>query len=222
MNKNSYLIIGTAILAVALFMGAFYFYKNNQSSIGPVENNSKSTAESSMLIRDWSPSLGPTMARIVIVEFLDPECEACRGMHPILKKILKKYDGKVRYVLRYMPFHTNSVLAASWLEAAREQGKFWESLDILFDRQPEWAAHHAPRPELIPKLLKTIGVNVDIAEIAKNKPEFSDHIQQDKADGAQLGVTGTPTFFVNGRMLMDLGETSLSNLIEEEILRTSN
>ena len=223
MNKNIYLVVGTLFLAIAMFLGAFYIYKKNQNILttGPESISKPSVADWSLLVRDWSPTLGPTMARINIVEFLDPECESCRAMHPVLKNILKDYEGKIRYVLRYMPLHQNSGSAAAWLEAAREQDKFWEALDILFEKQPEWASHHAPQPALVPKFLKAIGVDTKRAALDKDKQELAERIERDKQDGTRLGVTGTPTFFVNGRRLMELGDASLRSLIEEEILRTS-
>ena len=223
MKKNIYLVLGIFILAVSFFWGASYFYKKNQDvqTTGPESNSQNTVADLSLLIRDWSPTLGPSLARIVIVEFLDPECESCRAMHPILKNVLKDYPGTVRYILRYMPLHQNSTAAAAWLEATREQDKYWESLDVLFEKQPEWADHHSPRPDLVPKFLKSIGVDTKRAALTKNQQEIIGRIQKDKEDGARLGVTATPTFFVNGQRLLELGDTSLRALIEEEMLRKS-
>ncbi|MBP7843515.1 MAG: thioredoxin domain-containing protein [Proteobacteria bacterium] len=218
MKKDFYLIVGVVALVASLFFGAQLIYKKTTTS---VENGAQPQlplrADLSLLVKDWSPNLGPSMSRIIVVEFLDPECESCSAMHPIVKAVLKDYEGRIRYVLRYMPFHKNSELAAKWLEAAREQGKFWEALNILFEKQAEWAAHHSPRPELIPSILKDIGINVKQAIVALENPEFEKRIRQDKEDGTRAGVTGTPTFFVNGRVLQNLGDAPLRALIEEEL-----
>jgi protein-disulfide isomerase len=213
MKKEIYIIIGVVLVAVAVFFGASKFYKS--SAVDNFAGVDKSADE--LLVKDWSPTIGPIMARVVVVEFLDPECESCRAMHPIVKRVLKQYEGRIRYVVRYMPYHQNSQLAASWLEAAGEQGKYWEALDALFEAQPAWAAHHAPRPELIPNILKGVGVNVEQAALAKNNPEIEKRIVQDKKDGTRAGVTGTPTFFINGKALMQLGESPLINAIEAEL-----
>lgn len=214
MKKNLYITVAIAGLAIAAFVLATTLYRNSEVS---GSHDAPSRLDSSLLVKDWSPSLGPTMARVVLVEFLDPECESCRAMHPILKGVLKRYEGRIRYVVRYMPFHQNSELAARWLEAAREQGKYWEALDVMFERQPEWADHHAPRPDLIPGILNAIGVDIEVAQAAKDNPDFGTRIAQDKKDGSTAGVTGTPTFFVNGKILAQLGESSLIALIESEL-----
>jgi len=216
MKKDLSVIIGTLALAVAVFVAAYMFYQNKQSP-SEAKSSQPLRAKSELLLREWSPTQGPSMARVVVVEFLDPECESCRAIHPIVKKVLNDYEGKIHYVLRYMPFHHNSVLAAKWLEASREQNKYWEALDALFDKQPEWASHHAPKPELIPSILQSVGVDIKLAEAALNNPEFEKRIQQDKEDGNKLGVRGTPSFFVNGRMLNELGERPLRSLIDEEL-----
>jgi protein-disulfide isomerase len=215
MKKESYIIGGVLFLAVVLFVGvAKYYNKSEVASNQPAESGRVS---SSLLVKDWSPSHGPVMARVVLVEFLDPECESCRAMHPIVKRVLARYEGRIRYVIRYMPYHHNSKLAASWLEAAGEQGKYWQALDALFEAQPAWGSHHAPRPELIPGILKSIGVDVDLAAKAKDNPEFQTRFDQDEKDGVEAGVTGTPTFFVNGKMVMQLGEAPLVSAIESEL-----
>lgn len=229
MKKNVYSVAGMLIVVGVLFLAATKFYQSkdqsdsSQASSTGVSGESRSgagaqiSASDQRLVRDYSPSLGPVVAKTTVVEFLDPECEACRAMHPIVKDILKSYEGRIRYVVRYMPFHQNSELAARWLEAAREQGKYWEALDVLMLKQPEWGAHHAPRPDLIPEYLKTIGVDIKKAEKAKDKPEFGTWVRQDMLDGQSLGVRGTPTFYVNGRLLERLGDSTLRSLIDEEL-----
>ena len=218
MKRDAYVIAGALTLVVVAFVVAMTLYKKSNTDPQPVSQaKTSSRVSADVLIKDWSPSLGPTMARVVVVEFLDPECESCRAMHPIVKKTLKQYEGRIRYVLRYMPYHANSELAARWLEAAREQNLYWESLDAMFERQPEWGSHHAPRPELIPEILKSVGVDVKKAGIAKENVKFGEWIAQDKADGVLAGVNGTPTFFVNGVMLRELDETSLVALIESAL-----
>ncbi len=219
MKKDVYVIIGIAALVLSGALAAWWIY--NKSNAGT--ENPQSTVEAvvradmSLLLGDASPSIGPSMAKVQIVEFLDPECESCRAMHPYLKTILKDYEGKVRYTLRYMPFHANSVYVASLLEAAREQDKFWEALDLVFETQPEWGSHHAPKPELLPEILKTLKIDMPKLVAASKRPEMAERIERDKQDGAEVGVKATPTFFVNGRMLSELGDAPLRALIDEAL-----
>jgi protein-disulfide isomerase len=114
------------VVIIAAIVGANYY----RNSI-PIERNPTRVASSS-LVREDSPTLGAADAPVTIVEFLDPECESCRAFNPKVKKILKDYDGKVRLVVRYMPLHPNSLSAATFTEAAGEQGKYWQAQEMLF------------------------------------------------------------------------------------------
>ena len=103
------------------FTGFTIFYKNQSSDKSASTTSNAATPlikTDENLVRPDSPAQGPENARVILVEFLDPECEACRAFYPTVKKILKEYEGRIRFVVRYMTFHSNSVLAASATEAA--------------------------------------------------------------------------------------------------------
>ena len=169
------------------------------------------------LIRDHSPSLGPEDARVVLVEFLDPECEACRAMHPIVKRLLSEYSDTVRLVIRYMPLHGNSVYAANVLEIARNNNKYWEALDVFFEKQPEWGSHHKPRPELLKKYMAEMSIDLSPMESVMMNEVILRRIEQDRSDGLSLGVRGTPSFFVNGKKLRKMGYEPLKKAIDEAL-----
>jgi protein-disulfide isomerase len=151
---------------------------------------------------------------VTVVEFFDPECESCRVMHPIVKDVLAEYKDRVRFVLRYMPFHKGSVLAAASLEEARELGKYDQALDVLFERQPIWGSHHEPRPELIATYLAELGIDPVRLQPDSVVPKHLWKIERDQADGRALGVSGTPEFFVNGVRVPELGYRPLKQAIE--------
>ena len=133
------------VVVIAAVLGANYYRSSVQSV--PVTGNSnrgKSSINPETLVRPDSPVLGAANAKVTIVEFLDPECESCAAFSPAVKKILQEYDGRVRLVVRYMPFHPNSLRAAAWTEAAGEQGKYWQMQELLFQRQSEWGEKHGP------------------------------------------------------------------------------
>ena len=217
------------VVVVAAFFGANY-YRNSVQSV-PVTGNSnsgRSSVNNEKLIRPDSPTLGAANAKVTIVEFLDPECESCRGFNPAVKKILQEYDGRVRLVVRYMPFHPNSLKAAAWTEAAGEQGKYWQMQELLFQRQPEWGEKHGPaassqsKPDVQALFERyAIELKLDLGKMnaALEQHRFTSKITRDQADGQSLGVRQTPTFFVNGRQLARLGDADLKALIEEELKR---
>ena len=214
MKKNKIFLISVVAFAVIAF-GLFTFLSRTEKN--EKIDRAQVSVDNSLLIKDHSPSKGSVDAKVTIVEFLDPECEACRAMHPIMKALLQEYEGKVRLVIRYMPFHGNSLFAASTLEEARDAGKFDEALDVLFEKQPEWANHGSPRPELIPIFLREIGIDEKRLESSIVISKHRWKVDMDQSDGEKLGVRATPTFFVNGEMLSQIGYDPVKQAIEKAL-----
>lgn len=210
MTNNKLFLVVVVLIGLIVFAGLSY----NPQSNNPAEKVTTRIGDD-VLIRSHSPTKGPASAPVTIVEFLDPECESCSAMHPIVTTLLAEYPEKVRLVTRYMPLHGNSLFAASALEEARELGKYDEALETLFKKQPEWASHHAPRPELIVVYLKAMGIPEKRLEKTYLIEKHREKIELDRADGVKAGVHMTPTFFVNGMMLGEIGYRPLKNAIEQ-------
>lgn len=207
--KNKIFVLIAAILAVV----GFFLAKNlNHTSHGVATRASSMTED--RFVKPHSPSFGNPLGRVTVVEWFDPECEACRLIHPIMTKIISEYKDRVQFIFRYMPYHGNSMYAAAALEEAKEFGQYEQALDLLFETQPEWGNHHQPQPELIPKFLATL--NIPKEKLGKEYllGKHGEKIRMDEADGNAVGVRGTPTFFVNGHMLQELGEEQLRAAIE--------
>ena len=204
-----------SILAVSFVLVAGAFFAMTQFK----EQKSESQyyrVDAAKLVKPYSPKLGPDTAKVVLVEFLDPECESCAAFYPKVKNILQKYDGKIQLVVRYMLFHNNSQLAAMATEAAGKQGKYWEMQELLFNRK-EWTHQETPQTALFENYAKELGL-----DLAKFKKDMKDeetlkNILSDYQEGPSLGVQGTPTLFVNGRQLFQLSEGILTDMIEEEL-----
>jgi protein-disulfide isomerase len=200
--------LGASLLCFAVF--ATFFGRSDPAPQG----GAAASASRELLVRPHSPTKGSDSAPVTIVEFLDPECESCRAMHPIVKDVLSEYKDRVRLVIRYMPFHQSSLLAAASLEEARELGKYDQALDLLFERQPTWGSHQEPRPELIATYLAELGIDPLRLQRDYVVPKHIWKIERDQADGQALGVRGTPEFFVNGVRLAELGYRPLKQAIE--------
>lgn len=211
MKVDKWLLIGVSALLITAFLWAAHWYRKQEAK----ESDALANANAELLVRSYSPASGPKEAPVTVVEFLDPECEACRALYPMVKDVLKDFGGKARLVVRYMPLHKNSAYAASLLEAARKQGKYWEALELMFAKQPEWASHHAPRPELLLGYLRELGLDMERLNASLQDQEIESRVRQDQDDGKKLGVARTPTFFVNGKMLHELGYEQLRSAIEE-------
>ncbi len=214
--------IGFAVIAIAVIGSSLYRNSSPVSTTAADPVSRKAWSENEAFIKDDSPTLGPKDAKVTIVEFLDPECESCAAFHPIVKKALKDYEGKVRLVIRYMPLHPNSLSAATFLEAAGEQGKYWEAQDYLLGKQAEWGtkhgpSHDAPQPDvnvLFKKYAVELGLNLEQMNAVYAENKYASKIERDKRDGQTLGVRQTPTLFINGTKLERLDETSLRYLID--------
>jgi protein-disulfide isomerase len=211
--KNRSLVIGLIAMVIA-GLTALWLYPKSTQNDGPVAKPGPST--SNHAVRD-SPTFGTMMSRVVVVEWFDPECEGCRAVHPGFEKIISDYSNRVHFVLRYMPFHKNSLYAAAVLEEARELGKFKEALDILFEKQPEWGSHGAPRPDLIPVYLEKLGIPKEKLERSYVIQKHGAKIKRDEDDGLKAGVTATPTFFINGQPLAELGDRQLRAAIDRAL-----
>jgi len=212
MKKSTIVLVAGVGLAFA-FGVATWLYRGVEAD----RIEALATAADSPLERPHSRSKGPADAKVVIVEFFDPACETCRSFDPFVKNLLAENPGRVRLVLRYAPFHAGSEEVVKALEAAGQQGRYWETLEVLYKTQPLWASHHDPRPEAIWQFLPNAGVDVDQARRDAADSKMEEIVQQDLADGRSLGVRKTPGFFVNGKPLVRFGSAQLRSLVETEI-----
>jgi Na+/H+ antiporter NhaA len=137
---------------------------------------------------------GPEESPVTIVEYADFECPYCGRAEPILRTLLSDY-GDIRYVWRHLPLtdvHPHAQLASEASEAAAEQGAFWQMHDRLLEHQSELSFD-----DLLTHA-RTLGLDVDRFAAALENDAGAARIAED-VDGADLsGVTGTPTFFING------------------------
>ena len=216
------LTIVIAVLAIAIGVG-FGLLSPPAENPKPIAKQSpapsKQGASPFALVPGQSPSYGNMMARVIVHEWLDPECEGCRAMHPVFEKVVTDYSDRVHFVLRYMPLHKNSLYASAVLEEARELGKFKEALDILCEKQPEWGSHRDPRPELIPTYLEPLGIPKEKLERSYVVQKHGAKIKRDEDDGVRAGVGGTPSFFVNGQKVPTLSEEALRRAIDAALAK---
>ncbi|MGC5225094.1 DsbA family protein [Micromonospora sp. DT81.3] len=143
---------------------------------------------------------------VTVVEFLDFECEACGAAYPYVEELREQYAGEITYVVRYFPLpgHFNSTNAAVAAEAAARQGKFEEMYHALFQSQSEWGEAGESRAELFRSFAEEIGLDMTTFDRDVADPETTARVQADFAEGQALGVSSTPTFFVNDEQLVDL------------------
>ena len=214
MNKKWVVAATVAAVAVAFLVGMVVFRDRAKQEVAQAAQTN-----SEALVRAHSPVYGSPAAKVTIVEFFDPACETCRAFHPIVKGIVNASFSQVRLVVRYAPLHKGSDTAVKILEAARQQGKYWEALEKTLAAQPQWAAHTGAQPEMIWELIADTGLDLAKAKAAAGSPEIDQLLRQDIADMRALKVERTPGFFVNGTPLREFGEAQLKALVQQELAK---
>jgi len=161
-----------------------------------------------------SPAIGPKDAPVTLVEFTDYQCPFCGRARATINQILDTYKGKVRYVLRDFPlsFHKDAMKAHESAHCAGEQGKYWEMNKKLFGNQKDL------KVETLKKYAEELKLNLDKFNECVDSGKFVDKIRQNQQDGEKVGVSGTPAFFVNGRMLSGARPfESFKEIIDDEL-----
>jgi len=145
-----------------------------------------------------APVKGPASAPITVVAWSDFQCPFCSRAVPTVRQVEEAYKGKVRIAFKQfpLPFHDKAHLAAEAALAANEQGKFWQMHDKLFANQQA-----LDRPAL-EKYAQELGLDMAKFKAALDSGKFKDKVDAEDKEGAAFGVTGTPTFFINGTRLV--------------------
>ena len=147
---------------------------------------------------EGEPFKGPATAPVTLVEFTDFHCPFCKRVLTTLTELESRYGDKVRHVHRDFPIDQLHPQARKAHEAARcanEQGKFWAYHDLLFANAPKAS------PEDLKAYAQEVGLNVPAFEQCLTSGKYQAAVQKDIDEGVRAGVTGTPAFFINGRLL---------------------
>ncbi len=168
-------------------------------------------------------SRGASDAKVVLSEFADFQCPACKSFEPTLTEILAENEGKVRLVFKHFPLypspHKNAMVSAYAAESAAKQGKFWEMHDKLYATQDDWAELGDPKDKFI-EYARELGLNTDDFSRDLNAETGKDTIKRDKDFGLELGIQGTPTVFIDGvefNMKSDGGVEGLKGKIKQAV-----
>ncbi|MBF0096143.1 MAG: thioredoxin domain-containing protein [Magnetococcales bacterium] len=141
---------------------------------------------------------GKADAPITLIEFSDFECPYCRRAQPVLKELEKAYGDKIRFVFRHYPlsFHQQAPKASEAAQCAADQGQFWPFHAALFSEGVSLA------PADLKKTAGKLGLNQATFDACLDSGRHAGRVEKDSDEGKKLGITGTPTFFVNGIRLV--------------------
>jgi protein-disulfide isomerase len=179
--------------------------------------------DASLLIRPDSYKISTSSARVTLVEFSDFQCPACGAYYPVVQQVIKDFTGTMNFMYRNFPLtdlHPNAQLAAQAAEAAGVQGKYWEMYGMLFTKQNDWSASSSVR-DIFTQYAQTLGINVDQFKKDIDSDAVKNKIARDVADGNALGISGTPTFFLDGVKLDNPAsladfETAVKNAVSQK------
>jgi len=212
MTRKSLFLSGIGLILLIFAIATVLYQNNNTARQGATVSQNQGVVE-----RQGAPVFGPIDAKVTIVEFFDPACGTCADFYPLVKQFINQYPGKVRVMMRYAPLHTGSDQVVVMLEAAHQQGKFWQSLELLFKNQRRWVVNHVSQPMRARGILNGLAMDHQKLNSDMHRPEITQAIQQDVADGQTLKIRATPEFFVNGRPMPSFGYEQLSQLVKEAV-----
>jgi protein-disulfide isomerase len=175
-------------------------------------------AATAQLVREDSHRLtSPAVEKAQLVEFLDFECESCRAAHPLVEELKQEYGDRITFVNRYFPLtgHRNSGTAALAVEASAQQGKYQQMAAKLFETQTQWGGKQDSQAPVFRGYAQELGLDLAKYDAAVADEATLERIRKDAADGTALGVTGTPTFFLNGKKLVLNTEAEFRQLLSD-------
>ena len=178
---------------------------------------SANEARVAALASEHAPTIGDPDAPVHIVEFLDPACETCAVFYPLVKGWMQELPGKIRLTVRHVPFHNGADHAVRVLEAAREQGLYWETLEAMLYSQAKWTRNHTVLQDQVIPAVAHVGLDLNRIETDLNNFDIKVRMEQDQKDAVTLKVRATPQYFVNGRELVNFGYENLAALVRDEL-----
>lgn len=192
-----WILLGVIVAAGLIWYAVFTATK-------PAAPAAVAPGEAQLVREDSHRVTSPATEKAQLVEFLDFECEACRAAQPLVEELKKEFGDQITFVNRYFPLpaHRNSGQAAVAVEAAAGQGKYEQMYAKMFETQPQWGEKQDSQAPLFRSFAQDLGLDMTAYDTAVSAEETKERIRRDVADGAALGVSGTPTFFLNGEKLV--------------------
>ncbi|SMC84345.1 DsbA family protein [Lentzea albidocapillata] len=177
MSKNARLSL-IIVAVVAVVVAGFFLFSRNDTTAAPQSAD----------------------GRVTVVEYLDLSCPACAATYPGVEKLRAEYGERVTFDVRHFPIpsHRHSELAAVAVEAAGAQGKRDDMFRLMFDAQQEWAGQQTSQRAAFTGFAQQLGLDQAAFDKALDDPALRDRVLAQRAEGSKAGVTGTPTFFING------------------------
>lgn len=181
------------IIAVLVVVGLYFLFTSGGGA-------SQSKLYQAGIPNELDNIKGNASSTVVLMEYSDFECPACRTYYPVMRQLMQEYGDRVLFVYRHFPLtgiHANAEFAARASQAAAKQGKFWEMHDMLFEKQDEWAQSSNVEEKFV-SYAKLIGIDTEQFKSDWRSKEVKDFVSSQRIHALSIGLQGTPSFFLNG------------------------
>lgn len=205
------------LLAVLIGLGVIWYTVFMLGKPAPPAN--RPAAEAQLVREDSHRITAPATEKAQLVEFLDFECDACRTAQPMIEELKKEYGDRVSFVHRYFPLpaHRNSAAAALAVEAAAQQGKYEQMYTKMLETEPQWGDKQESQTPVFRTFAQDLGLDLAAYDDAMLDDRTKERVKEDIADGTALGVTDTPTFFLNGTKITLDTEEQFRQLVADSV-----
>lgn len=186
-NKKMFVAIGIIVFLVLIVVGVNFFKLSNADEGFSANKHIK----------------GNINAPIKVVEFIDFQCPACAYGAKILKEIYNKHPEKISIELKHFPLrmHPHAITAAMYVECAGQQGAFWELHDLVVNHQDTWSKAPIVRPYFL-NYAKSLNLDTEALLSCTENERVRKLVMENQEEGARKGVRSTPTYFINGDMVV--------------------
>lgn len=229
-DKNKLILPASILIAAVLISGSLLYTRGGLKSAANTGGQQQAAGNQPVpgakvnVSADNDAFLGNEKAKVTVIEFSDFQCPFCRSFwRDTVPQLKKEYidTGKIKFVYRDYPlnFHAGAKPAAEGTECARDQGKFWELHDKIFQEQDKQGQGTIQFTKTdVVKWADQIGLNMTQFNQCLDSGKYKAEVEKDFADGSAAGVSGTPTTFINGRSLVGAQPfSSFKAIIDEEL-----
>ena len=170
---------------------------------------------------DWVT--GNASSSILLVEYSDFQCPACALYFPLIERLIKEEGDKIRFVYRNFPLpqHQNAIPAAQSAGAAGLQGKFWDMYKLIFSTHDEWE-YSTSSKDIFRGYAQKIGLDMVKYDNDLDSNTVKEKISADTKQGANAGIDSTPTFYLNGKKIINPRSYDEFKKLIDEALQSKN
>ncbi|MCE7936281.1 DsbA family protein [Candidatus Saccharibacteria bacterium CPR2] len=200
MGKNFWIILTVCVL---LLVGIFVVASKQEDEKKSDNPSYTEFINEPLVVRENDHKRGASQPKVTLIEFADFQCPACGSFYPILKQLESDFPQDLQMVFRHFPLtniHPNAMSAHRAAEAAAKQGKFFEMHDLLYENQQQWSESSSTQL-VFEAFAKQLGLNEEQFKQDLSNEDAFNFISAQSDGGRKLGLSGTPSFYINGERI---------------------